>query len=450
MLRLIFSLCVLVALTWSVVWVTDNPGHVSLNWGGWHIQTSAGVMVGAVAILTVLVALVYRFWLFLTRVPGRIGGALKERRSQKGYKALTKGMVAVAAGDAEEAQSQVKKADGLLGEPPLTLLLKAQAAQLNGDEGAAETFFKTMLKDPEMEFLGLRGLLNQAMKRGDDVKALELARRAQGLKPKSEWMADALFELEAKNGHWLEANAALTQADKLKATPKTQSQHRQAVTLLGQSLNAEKSSNMRDALKLAQKAVSNDPNFTPAVLRLAQLYVRDGSERKARNVIEKVWAIAPHPDFIAVYFEASKAKDALKKVAASEKLLLLNPSSPDANIAIAMATLDAKIWGKARTHLQAALNQGRYTRTVCTLMARLEGEDRGDEKQMREWLTKAASAAADPAWVCEKCGHVESNWTPHCPKCQSFDALGWQTPQGYEALALAQDDDVVKIAAPQV
>src|SRR5207244_3592662 len=83
-----------------------------------------------------------------------------------GYRALTQGMVAVAAGDAEEAQRQARKADVLLAEPPLTLLLSAQAAQLGGDEDAARRFFSEMLNRPETEFLGLRGLLMQAGRGG--------------------------------------------------------------------------------------------------------------------------------------------------------------------------------------------------------------------------------------------------------------------------------------------
>ena len=70
-------------------------------------------------------------------------------------------------------QSQNRlKADGLLNEPPLTMLLSAQAAQLNGDDGAATGYFEAMLERKETEFLGLRGLLNHALKRDDRVKAL--------------------------------------------------------------------------------------------------------------------------------------------------------------------------------------------------------------------------------------------------------------------------------------
>lgn len=434
MLRLIFFLTSAAALAWGVVWVSDNPGLVSFNWGGWQVETSAGVFGGLALALIIASALMYRFWLFLTRAPSRISGAMKERRSQKGYKALTKGMVAVAAGDAIEAKRQVGKADGLLGEPPLTLLLKAQAAQLNGDESAAETFFKAMLDDSEMEFLGLRGLVNQAVKRSDDPGALEYARRAQALNPKSTWMADTLSGLEARTGHWDAAGVALARADKLKALPKAESRHHQAVALLAQSVEAQTANDDAKALKFAEKAVAQDSGLTPAALHLARLYVKGNKPRKAKGVVEKAWGAAPHPDLMVLYFDATGAEDGMKKVTAAQTLLALNPTSADSHIAMAVAGLEAKLWGQARTHLQGALDAGRGTRTVFTLMARLEEEDRGDKDLARSWLARAASAAADPAWVCTDCGHVEAHWLPHCPKCQGFDTLAWKAPSGFEAM----------------
>ncbi|HEY9164089.1 MAG TPA: heme biosynthesis protein HemY, partial [Magnetovibrio sp.] len=352
---------------------------------------------------------------------------------------------------AEEARRQVGKADGLLGEPPLTLLLKAQAAQLNGDERAAESFFIAMLDDPEMEFLGLRGLFNQAMKRGDDKAALALAHRAQALNSKSVWVTEATFQLEARTGDWQKAGETLKRVGKLTDMTQGAQRHRRALTLLGQSVAAEKTGKADEALRLAQKAVSEDLSLIPAAAHLARLLLARGSLRKAKSVLEKTWSIQSHPDLMTLYFEACGAEEGLKKVGAAQKLLELNPSSADSQITMAVAALEAQLWGQARTHLQAALEAGRTTRTVYTLLARLEEEDaagkgRGDREQAHMWLALAASAAADPAWVCDHCGHVDAHWAPHCPKCGGFDSFTWTTPSSAPALAVA-DVGVLKLPA---
>lgn len=435
MVRLIAFFIVAVALAWSAAWVVDHPGQMTLDWGGWRVDTSVGVLVFAVAAVAVLAALLYRLWLFLTRAPGRVTQALKERRSRKGYQALTKGMVAVAAGDAEEAAKQVGKADGLLREPPLTLLLKAQAAQLNGDEKAAETFFTAMLDDPEMAFLGLRGLLNQALKADDQAQALELARRAQDIKPKSAWLAETVFQLESRAGHWLKAEEALKPVKKLSGLGVDHVTRRRAVTLLGQSVEAETSGDRARALKLAEKAVNEAPLLTPAQTHLARLLVEAGNFRKAASQIEKAWADRTHPELAAIYLDASQADNGLARARAAEKLLAIRPQSADAHIVMGWTALDAKLWGEARDHLGQAIAQGHATRGVFALMARLEDEERKDKDAARTWLAKAANAPHDDAWVCAHCGQVEAHWAPHCPKCHEFDALDWGRPSGVDVMA---------------
>ena len=148
MIRALMFFVVLGFAVWGVMVLTDNPGWVSLEWSGYRIDTSFAFLLGAVAVISVASALLYRFWLFLRRGPEKMKTAWNAKRRQKGYQALTRGMVAVAAGDANEAQRQVRRADVLLDEPPLTMLVSAQAAQMKGDEAAAGTFFMAMTKRP--------------------------------------------------------------------------------------------------------------------------------------------------------------------------------------------------------------------------------------------------------------------------------------------------------------
>src|ERR1700736_2249975 len=160
----IFTVAVVVA---AAVFLADRPGRVDIIWQGWQIETSVGVLVAA-AVLAALVVwlLVSMLWLIISS-PRRMLRSRRARQRRAGYRALAQGMVAVAAGDAQDAQRLARRSDVLLAYPPLTLLLSAQAAQLDGDEGAAKRFFTAMLERRETEFLGLRGLLNQALREGD-------------------------------------------------------------------------------------------------------------------------------------------------------------------------------------------------------------------------------------------------------------------------------------------
>ncbi|MHA1564008.1 MAG: heme biosynthesis HemY N-terminal domain-containing protein, partial [Alphaproteobacteria bacterium] len=201
------------------VWLAERPGLVVVDWQGWHLEASVGFVALAVFLLVVVAALTYNSWRSIKSVPRRVVEARRGHRRAVGYRALTLGMVAVAAGDVEEAKRQAKKAEGLLNDRPLTQLLTAQSAQLGGDEVAAQRYFKAMLEQPETEFLGLRGLITQALKSGDKAQALNLVERANRLRPGTPWVLDALVELHGGEGEWRAAQLALEEGLRRKAIP---------------------------------------------------------------------------------------------------------------------------------------------------------------------------------------------------------------------------------------
>jgi len=209
MIRTFLYLALAGLLVLAALQIADIPGEVAFDWQGWRIVLPAPLLVLALIIFAAISALIYRIWRGFTRTPGAIVAAHRRARRERGYRALTQGMVAVAAGDAQEARRQAKRADVLLNEPPLTMLLSAQTAQLNGDEQAAKRYFTAMLEREETAFLGLRGLLIQAQKDGDRAEALRLAERARRLQPKTPWVLGTLYDLHVAEKDWRSAAGLL-------------------------------------------------------------------------------------------------------------------------------------------------------------------------------------------------------------------------------------------------
>lgn len=358
---------------------------------------------------------------------------------------MTRGMVAVAAGDAGEAERQVKRADVLLDEPPLTMLVSAQAAQMRGDEAAAGKFFAAMTKRPETEFLGLRGLLNQAIKRGDKDEALTLVRRAHRLQPKSTWVASNMFELQVRTGQWLDARVTCDDLAKASLIAKDEAQRRKAVLSYQLSLEARETGDGDAALKHLRDANKLAPGFIPAVSDLAGRWVDGGKPKKAVKLIEDAWRENPHPDLLAPYWKAARAAGALERVKAAEKLAALNPDDMESLIALARSSLDAQLWGEARQHLDNALAQAKVPPArICRMMAELEDSDSASSGLAREWLMRATQAAPDPAWVCEHCGNTVATWSVVCGKCEEFDSFAWSTPVSVLGLPGSLPDDLLE------
>ena len=412
------------------VWFANHPGSFRLDWRGYRIQSTAAGLFAAVFLIALAAAGLYRLWVAIVRTPGNIKRSMENRRLRKGYGALTQGMVAVAAGDAPEAQKHRRRAERLLSESPLTMLLSAQAAQLAGDDKAAERFFTAMLERRETRFLGLRGLLTQATKSGSAVKALEIAEKARREKPNSAWVAEHLYDLQTREGRWREALATLTDARKRHRAIITRGDRHLATLDVMASEEAEKLDDRATAMKLAMSAVKRDPANAPAVTRLVSLHRANGRTDKAAKVLERAWSRDPHPSFVKPYVRLKAPGDKLEALKVVQRLVRQNADHRESQLAIAEAALDAELWGEAGTALEKSLkgDTGR-TRRYCHLRAKLEESENGDPAKARRWLLEAAQAEPDPVWTCRVCGNAVEFWTALCGNCGAFDSFDWAAPR---------------------
>jgi HemY protein len=119
-------------------------------------------------------------------------------------------------------------------------------------------------------------------------------------------------------------------------------------------------------------------------------------------------------------------------------------------IALGLANLDAKLWGEARRHLTQAIeaSDGEASAGLCRLMARVEEEENADPAAVHRWLTRAAEAPPDPAWVCSACGAAHARWQANCPRCGSFDKLEWRAPARVEPV-LVQAEVPPALTSPE-
>ena len=431
MIRAIWFL-ILIALVSSIAAiVTDNPGTVALNWLGYKVDTSIGVLLSVILIVSICLTVVYRIWFFIRNAPKRLNKAHLDWRRNRGYKALTQGMVAVAAGDAQEARRQARKAENFLAYPPLTMLLSAQAAQLSGDDKAAGKFFKKMSERKDTKYLGIHGMLNQAIQGGEKDVALELAEQANDLHPKTDKVSKTLFELQVQNGDWQEAEETIRKAVKDKHLNIDVGRRRRAAILYQRSAEAEENGMLNEALALAKKANNLTSGFVPAAVRTARLLQGAGKRRKAVSIIEEIWVTNPHPLLIDVIGELSSGVGAQEKMRTVEKLASYNNDHVESHLAIAKFALIAEMWHEAREHLTAASSEqpdDALPARICRYMAELEEGENRDLEASREWLKKAAVAEPDSVWNCSHCGQVVADWDPLCRQCETFDSLEWRTP----------------------
>src|ERR1700728_2891273 len=157
MVRLLIFLAALALVAAGLTWLSNNTGGVGVTRRGGRYEVSLLFGLGAVLALGIAIAIVWGLLRFVFRIPSLVSVGAQSRRREKGFQALSRGMLAVRAGDARGAANHAYDAGRLIGHEPMARLLQAQSAQLAGDRPRAVAAYNAMLDHHETHGIGLRG-----------------------------------------------------------------------------------------------------------------------------------------------------------------------------------------------------------------------------------------------------------------------------------------------------
>ncbi|MCL2384206.1 MAG: heme biosynthesis protein HemY [Alphaproteobacteria bacterium] len=413
----------LIALAFGLAWLVDRPGEILLTWEGYRVKTSVLVSLGVVLALALLLTIIWNLLRFFFGLAPSLSRASQVRRREKGYAALSRGIIAVGMGDAKIAASAAVETQKYLPHEPLAMLLRAEAAQLEGNTAAVEAAFKEMIKRPDTRLLGFRGLHAHAHRQGDFDAAHHYASSAHNLGALP-WSVAAVIDKHVAAKDWSAALSALDKSADLIDRPIRDRQRAVLATALAQDIEL---TNPDEALRLARSAVKRAPALVPAVALAARLQYSKGGYRKAAKMIETAWPLAPHPDLAKVYLDLRPSESHAERLARARIFMKLAPLHPESRLALVGAAIAAGDYKTARdTMLPLIQADERPTARMCLIMAEIEEAEHGESGFARDWLTRATRAPRDAAWVA---GSVISNrWMPASPVTGKLDAFVWRRP----------------------
>ena len=110
MIRIISFLILIGALALGVAWLADRPGDVVVTWQGWRIETSTMVLGAALLAAMVVLALLFSLLRAILRSPYVLRRHLHRRRGERAYEAISRGLIAVGAGDLGAARKHTAEA----------------------------------------------------------------------------------------------------------------------------------------------------------------------------------------------------------------------------------------------------------------------------------------------------------------------------------------------------
>src|SRR3954467_4736667 len=104
MWRALVFVGLLALASFGAVWLANHPETVTLTWHDQAYSTSLSVAVVALVGTALFLFVLWSIVRFLVHLPDRMSYASRARRRAKGYAAVSRGMVAVGAGDTGAAR----------------------------------------------------------------------------------------------------------------------------------------------------------------------------------------------------------------------------------------------------------------------------------------------------------------------------------------------------------
>lgn len=424
MFRIIFIILVIAALSLGLSYMAEMEGKLVIQWPGGEIQPT---LMQAVIGLTLLVFLLMVIWTLFRMVlssPETMNRYFRRKKQEKGLDSLSSGMIALSSGDNVSAGRHAMQARRTLPNEPMTQMLRAQAAELQGDTAQASRIYESMLAASDTELMGLRGLYLLALQQSELVAAEQFAARAVNRRADLPWAVLGLFDLQCRRRGWKDALETLKIANDQGHISSRKAKRDKAVLLTALAQELE-DSDMEEALGYALEANRLAPGLVPAAVIAGRIHAGRGRMAPALKIVRKAWRQMPHPDLAIVSAYARPGDSVRDRMQRIKDLASLTPGHREAAIAVANAAVEAQDWALAREVL-GPLARARPTQRVCTLMARIEAADSGHKGFVKEWLARAINAAGDPKWVAD--GVVADEWSPISPVTHKLDAFNWQVP----------------------
>lgn len=435
LIKILVFVAIIALLALGAGYLMESQGGVQITLAGTEYSFSPlqSVIAAAAAVVLVwlglkLLSLLIATLKFLNGDETALSRYFDRNREQKGYQALSDGMMALASGEGKVAMNKAAKAQKYLQKPELTNLLTAQAAELSGDTRKATETYKQLIRSDATRFVGVRGIMKQKLVEGDTETARKLAEKAFALKPKHEETQDVLLKLQAQAHDWAGARNTLNAKLKSGALPRDVYTRREAVLALSEAQDVVAEGASIENKEQAIEANRLSPDLVPAAAMAARSYIAKGKPKNAIRVLKKAWEAQPHPDLAAVFAEIEPNETPDQRIKRFAVLTRIQPQNPETRLVLAELNIVAEDFPEARRALSNLVETAPDAR-VLTLMAAIERGEGASDAVVQGWLAKALNAPRGPQWVCESCQHIHPNWVPVCENCESFDTLNWVSPQ---------------------
>lgn len=334
------------------LWAMEDPGYILIAVGSWTVETTATL---AIVVSLISFAALY----FMLRMGSRLRGVPKglrhwrrQRQQGRAQASLTKGLIELAEGHWLAAERKLIKFVSQGQSPLLNYLAAARAAQAQGADERRDQYLK--LAHNSYAGADIAVGLTQAelqLKQNQLEQSLATLRHLQQLAPKHSQVLKALAGLYQQLGDWehlIELLPALRKRNVMEVET-LDGMTRQAYVALLQAANGS-------AVEHVWSRVEKNFREDKAILQAyVQKLLEGDNAALAEPLVRKALKYSHPVDLIRLY-GLIKSPDPAKQLTTVESLLVAHKNDATVLLTAGRLSLRNRLWGKARSYLEASIN----------------------------------------------------------------------------------------------
>ncbi|MCP4486673.1 MAG: hypothetical protein GY820_05035 [Gammaproteobacteria bacterium] len=372
MFKLMGSLLILVvAVLGAILLVKYGPGFVLIKYADF-LYAETNLVFAIVAMVAIYFVL--RLLLGIWRLPDSMKQQSKNRRFARSRKLLNQGLIDLAEGKFEQAESNLIRLVDYSESPLLHYLAAARAAQLQGKHDERDNYLKAAHEArPEAEIaIGVTQAELQLAHQQNE-QALATLNHLHGIAPRHDYVAMLLARVYFELEDWQPLVELLPDVSKKKLVPDYRLKKMEAQAYQGMLDTVAISGDVSALEKAWHKIPGSNRTATGLLLHFIGLVNQLGGKLdSAESLIVKALERGWDDRLVAVYGEY-QSSDVNAQLKQAEKWLTDYSQNEHLLLALGRMCIRARLWGKAQGYLEASI--GIQSMPACCLaLAELFGE----------------------------------------------------------------------------
>ena len=369
---LILSLLALAASVFLALMVQDDNGYMLIGYGEWTIEGSLAFFM----LMNLMVfAVIYFLLRFISRVwamPEQIHDWRIRRGARRSRKALSQGLMELSEGSWKRAERNLIRFAGNSETPMLNYLAAARSAQQQGAYDRRDEYLQ--LAHESMPSADVAVGLTQAelqLEHQQLEQALATLKHLRSIAPRHTHVLKLLKELYERLDDWQALGELLPDLKKQKVIDKDE-QKKLEFNLFHNQLTRAAQDEDPKQLHLVWKNLPRPVRLSEEMVTIFVNYLinrqdNEQVDKLLRDAINRLWS----DDLVELYGRVV-SNDSSHQLTTAEGWLKAHPQNPLLLFTLGRLCLQNKLWGKARSYLEASVGAGPSASAYRELGALLE------------------------------------------------------------------------------